>query len=66
MTPCPICRHSVAERAQNPAFPFCSPRCKQVDLGAWLDEKYRFPAPPTGEEGDEVPETYSEDPEEKA
>jgi endogenous inhibitor of DNA gyrase (YacG/DUF329 family) len=33
----------VAPRPQNRAFPFCSPRCKLVDLGKWLDEKYRAP-----------------------
>ncbi len=31
-------------RERNVAFPFCSTRCKQVDLGRWLDEKYRMPA----------------------
>jgi endogenous inhibitor of DNA gyrase (YacG/DUF329 family) len=31
----------AAPRAENRAFPFCSPRCKLVDLGKWLDEKYR-------------------------
>jgi hypothetical protein len=30
-------------REDNAAFPFCSTRCKQVDLGHWLDEKYRMP-----------------------
>jgi len=25
------------------SFPFCSPRCKTIDLGAWLDERYRMP-----------------------
>jgi uncharacterized protein len=41
MAPCPICAHAVAPRPQNKAFPFCSTRCKQVDLGNWLDERYR-------------------------
>jgi len=40
---CPICGRSVAPRADNVAFPFCSPRCKQVDLGQWLKEAYRLP-----------------------
>jgi endogenous inhibitor of DNA gyrase (YacG/DUF329 family) len=43
MPECPICGHSAADRAQNRAFPFCSPRCKQIDLGKWLDEEYRVP-----------------------
>ena len=44
MSDCPICGHHAADRAQNRAFPFCSARCKQIDLGKWLDEKYRVPA----------------------
>ncbi|MDP9035048.1 MAG: DNA gyrase inhibitor YacG [Myxococcota bacterium] len=43
MLACPICRRPAALRAENTAFPFCSIRCKQIDLGAWLDEKYRVP-----------------------
>jgi len=43
MAPCPICRRHASPRAQNPAAPFCSPRCKQVDLNQWLSEGYRVP-----------------------
>jgi endogenous inhibitor of DNA gyrase (YacG/DUF329 family) len=28
--------------AQNPCFPFCSERCRAVDLGRWLGEEFRF------------------------
>jgi endogenous inhibitor of DNA gyrase (YacG/DUF329 family) len=45
---------SLAEWAQ---FPFCSARCKTVDLGRWLGETYRIPAE---EAADEPP---PEDPE---
>ena len=45
---CPICRKAVASRSANPASPFCSPRCKQIDLGRWLGESYRIPAEPAG------------------
>jgi endogenous inhibitor of DNA gyrase (YacG/DUF329 family) len=41
---CPICRDRVASRPENPAFPFCSERCRLVDLGNWLGESYRIPA----------------------
>jgi endogenous inhibitor of DNA gyrase (YacG/DUF329 family) len=41
MARCPICGRSAALREQNPAFPFCGVRCKQIDLGKWLDEQYR-------------------------
>ncbi len=42
MSTCPICGRPAAPRSQNNALPFCSARCKQVDLGEWLDEKYRI------------------------
>jgi len=41
MSTCPICGRPAAPRSENKAVPFCSARCKQVDLGEWLDEKYR-------------------------
>jgi endogenous inhibitor of DNA gyrase (YacG/DUF329 family) len=27
-----------------PEYPFCSPRCRLVDLGRWLGESYRIPS----------------------
>jgi uncharacterized protein len=48
-SPCPICKKGVLPRAENSAFPFCSSRCKLVDLGQWLEGAYRVPtneAPP--------------------
>jgi endogenous inhibitor of DNA gyrase (YacG/DUF329 family) len=54
MPVCPICKGKVEARGKNGAFPFCSPRCKQVDLGNWLDEAYRVPV--TGQELDELVE----------
>ena len=40
---CPTCKKPVAPREINAAFPFCSDRCKTVDLGKWLNEEYRVP-----------------------
>lgn len=42
---CPICRKPVDEPAPGVRshFPFCSDRCKLVDLGRWLDGKYQIP-----------------------
>ncbi|MHC4776802.1 MAG: DNA gyrase inhibitor YacG [Planctomycetota bacterium] len=40
---CPICATPV--RAGDETFPFCSQRCRLVDLGRWLDEKYRVSRP---------------------
>lgn len=48
---CPICAREVSPRdgtPKNPAFPFCSPSCKLVDLGRWLDGAYRVPAEDDG------------------
>lgn len=45
MTRCPICDKSVAQRPDNPFFPFCSERCKMIDLGRWLGEEYRVSVP---------------------
>ena len=36
------CRHCGREVTEGePCFPFCSERCRLVDLGVWLDERYR-------------------------
>ena len=43
MADCPICRRPAAPRAENKAFPFCSGRCKQIDLAKWLTGEYRIP-----------------------
>ncbi len=42
MAVCPICQHCAAPRAENKAFPFCSARCKQIDLAKWLTGEYRI------------------------
>jgi endogenous inhibitor of DNA gyrase (YacG/DUF329 family) len=41
------CAHCDAEIqwAGNPHRPFCSLSCRLVDLGVWLDERYRIPGP---------------------
>lgn len=40
---CPQCGANVAWDAANPYRPFCSERCKMIDLGAWANESYRIP-----------------------
>lgn len=40
---CPTCGKSIAWTPANEWRPFCSERCKMVDLGAWADESYRVP-----------------------
>ncbi|WP_437612744.1 DNA gyrase inhibitor YacG [Sorangium sp. So ce834] len=50
---CPICRKSAGPRPENPVFPFCSPQCKLLDLGRWLDGSYRVPGPPVSSTNDD-------------
>ncbi len=41
---CPICQRTVTytSKEEVPFRPFCSQRCKLVDLGRWLTEEYRI------------------------
>ncbi len=43
---CPVCGKASAGPARDDAtkspFPFCSARCRTIDLGHWLDERYRL------------------------
>ncbi len=59
---CPICKKPVPARAENPAFPFCSNRCKLLDLGKWLGEEYRVPGPPADDGADRPPEATDAEP----
>ena len=45
---CPQCRGASVYSPRNRYRPFCSARCKGVDLGAWASEAFRMPteAPP--------------------
>jgi hypothetical protein len=40
---CPTCRKETPWE-NNPHRPFCSDRCKTIDLGAWVEERYRIPS----------------------
>lgn len=41
---CPQCRKRTRLDDSNPWRPFCSQRCKLIDLGDWLNERYSIPA----------------------
>jgi len=45
---CPICGKPMVARHR----PFCSARCRTIDLGRWLDDSYRIP---TGEGPEDTP-----------
>lgn len=39
---CPTC-NALFDMAESSAMPFCSPRCRQIDLGRWLKEEISMP-----------------------
>jgi uncharacterized protein len=51
---CPICKKEF-DAELSTAKPFCSDRCRSIDLGRWLDESYGMPVIPDPE-ADERPE----------
>lgn len=40
---CPRCGHLTFYTLENPFRPFCSERCKLIDLGGWASESYKIP-----------------------
>ena len=42
---CPICKklYEIEKLGDLPKFPFCSDRCKLIDLGRWIDGAYAIP-----------------------
>lgn len=53
MRRCPQCRRETIWE-DNPWRPFCSERCKMIDLGRWASEEYRVPTTETP--GDVAPD----------
>jgi endogenous inhibitor of DNA gyrase (YacG/DUF329 family) len=50
----------AGEWVEWPDIPFCSPRCRQIDLGRWLGEVYRIPkSTPEEAEPDSDPSSSS-------
>ena len=49
---CPICERRMDEQGPKewPDWPFCSKRCRMVDLGRWLGGEYRIETPVTEED----------------
>ena len=46
---CPTCGKPFESEA-SPAMPFCSERCRLIDLGRWLSEENRLPVEPEDDE----------------
>ena len=64
MPHCPICNtivhlRAVSGRPATVTAPFCSERCKNIDLGRWLDESYSVPDAATESGDDDDGESYS-------
>jgi endogenous inhibitor of DNA gyrase (YacG/DUF329 family) len=53
--PCPTCRKR-GPWFDRPEGPFCSPRCRLIDLGKWLNEEQRISSPLTPEYFEELGE----------
>ncbi|MFL6351620.1 MAG: DNA gyrase inhibitor YacG [Bryobacteraceae bacterium] len=52
---CPICKKDVG--FDNPNMPFCSDRCRIIDLGNWASEKYVISTPTRQNETEEFEES---------
>lgn len=52
---CPTCGRMMEWSPDNPYRPFCSERCRLIDLGAWLSEQRGIP-------GDAAPPDQDEEP----
>ncbi len=49
---CPSCGLNVLLPAENRCFPFCSERCRTIDLAKWLGEAFRVPVTQVEEDED--------------
>ena len=57
---CPICKKPTREGVKE--FPFCSERCRLLDLGKWLDGEYRVTRPLAPSKGaDDSPESVEDE-----
>ncbi|NWF98539.1 MAG: DNA gyrase inhibitor YacG [Nitrospirae bacterium] len=51
---CPVCKTKTTWE-ENPWRPFCSEKCKMIDLGKWILEEYRIESKSNDDEEDEIP-----------
>ncbi|MGD9721100.1 MAG: DNA gyrase inhibitor YacG [Pirellulales bacterium] len=57
---CPTC-HAIFDSTTSKTMPFCSQRCRQIDLGRWLNEEIALPFR-DGEEAEADPQrSYDDD-----
>lgn len=55
--PCPRCGRPVPWTAESKYRPFCSERCRLIDLGAWFDESHRIPGAAEAPDEEAAPES---------
>lgn len=58
---CPMCKNQLDVPEDFETRPFCSPRCKKLDLANWLEGKYRLPRELNPEELEQLPEEQREE-----
>lgn len=58
MRPCPICRKPV--EPESKFYPFCSDRCRLIDLGNWATGKYRISTPAEPDEQESADKSEDE------
>ncbi len=54
--PCPICSKRF-DIGLTEAMPFCSKRCREIDLNRWMEEEYGVPWEPDPDEVEELEES---------
>ena len=57
---CPTCRRPVEWTPESVYRPFCSERCRLIDLGAWFSEERRIPDESPGATGETPPDSAEE------
>ncbi|MBK1714685.1 DNA gyrase inhibitor YacG [Rubrivivax gelatinosus] len=55
LVPCPACKKPSPFVPENRWRPFCSERCRNLDLGAWASESYRVAAAAPPDAGEDTP-----------
>ena len=53
---CPSCEKETELTSSNPYRPFCSKRCRLIDLGEWISENYSISENSIGDEITQTPE----------
>ena len=59
VVPCPTCNRPVEWTEAALWRPFCSERCRLIDLGAWISEKHAIPGEETPPDADVPPDPES-------